>query len=223
MATANIYDMADTWNNAGTTFTAIRMNVTDTASQAASLLIDLLVASASKFSVIKNGDIKVGGSNAMIGLDTNSGTNSLLLYANNTPSIIINITDTIRLGSDMSMGWCNNTNPQVAFNDTKLFRDGAAGVIAQRNSTNAQIFRLYRTFTDASNYERLALQSNAGIFEIAAETAGTGTDNIDVQLTPAGTGLVRFGTYTVSATVNTGYISIKDSGGTTRLIAIVSI
>lgn len=36
-----IYDLADTWNNAATTFTAIKMDVTNTASNAASLLMDL--------------------------------------------------------------------------------------------------------------------------------------------------------------------------------------
>ena len=37
---AYIYDLADTWNASGTTFTAIKMNVTDTASATASLLMD---------------------------------------------------------------------------------------------------------------------------------------------------------------------------------------
>jgi len=73
--------------------------------------------------------------------------------------------------------------------DALLVRDAAAQ-IAQRNGTNAQTFRWYRTFTDTSNYERGALQTAAGYVEVAAETAGTGTDNIDVRLTPAGTGSV---------------------------------
>ena len=52
---AFIYDLADTWNDAGTTFTAIKMDVTDTASASGSLLMDLQVGGASKFSVDKNG------------------------------------------------------------------------------------------------------------------------------------------------------------------------
>lgn len=50
---ADIYDMLDTWNASGTTFTAIKMNVTDTASAAGSLLMDLQVGGVSKFSVGK--------------------------------------------------------------------------------------------------------------------------------------------------------------------------
>lgn len=44
-----------TWNAAGVTFTALRLSVTDTASAAGSLLIDLQVGAASKFKVDKAG------------------------------------------------------------------------------------------------------------------------------------------------------------------------
>lgn len=45
---ADIFNMADTWNAGGTKFTSIKMNVTNTASAAASLLMDLrLVGRAS--------------------------------------------------------------------------------------------------------------------------------------------------------------------------------
>ena len=55
MATQNIYDLTDTWNNVATTFTAIKMNATDTASASGSLLMDLQVGGASKFKVDKLG------------------------------------------------------------------------------------------------------------------------------------------------------------------------
>lgn len=54
---ANIYDMADTWNAGGTTFTAVKMNVIDTASAAASLLVDFQVGGSSVFRVQKNGQV----------------------------------------------------------------------------------------------------------------------------------------------------------------------
>lgn len=44
-----------TWNNAAITFTAISFNVTDTASQLGSMLLDLQVGGSSKFSVTKAG------------------------------------------------------------------------------------------------------------------------------------------------------------------------
>jgi hypothetical protein len=50
---SDIFDLADTWNDGATTFTAIKMNVTDTASAAASNLMDLQVGGVSRFSVSK--------------------------------------------------------------------------------------------------------------------------------------------------------------------------
>lgn len=57
----NIFDLADTWNDAGTVFTAIKMNVTDTASDGASLLLDLQVGASSKFRVTKSGGVVSNG------------------------------------------------------------------------------------------------------------------------------------------------------------------
>ena len=60
--------------------------------------------------------------------------------------------------------------------DTFLTRD-AANILAQRNSTNAQTFRLYNTYTDASNYERLSIDwsTTANTATIVTQNAGTGS------------------------------------------------
>lgn len=56
-------DVAQTWNDAGVTFTAAKINATSTASAAASLLLDLQVAGTSKLNVKKDGSLNwsVGG------------------------------------------------------------------------------------------------------------------------------------------------------------------
>lgn len=62
---------------------------------------------------------------------------------------------------------------------------------------NSQKFQVANTFTDSSNYERLALQfgtySSARHAQIAAESAGTGIANISLLLTPKGTGAFILG------------------------------
>jgi len=75
----------------------------------------------------------------------------------------------------------NNLKIQLSVNayfsindDVKLYRD-AAGIVAWRNGTSAQITRLYGTYTDASNYERLSFTTQAGAYSIKPEAAGTGT------------------------------------------------
>lgn len=57
--------------------------------------------------------------------------------------------------------------------DVGLLRD-AANTLAQRNGTNAQKFRLYGTYTDATNYERLVIENTVGNAQIYTDKAGTG-------------------------------------------------
>ena len=87
----NIFDMTDTWNDADVAFTAIKMNVTDTASASGSKLLDLQVGGAPHFEV-----------------------------------------------------------------------------------SNSRQVRLYNSYTDATNYERGFARWNSNVFEIGAESAGTG-------------------------------------------------
>lgn len=68
------------------------------------------------------------------------------------------------------------------------------------------------------NYFRLAGSNAGGGPTLLAEGSDT---NIDMTFTPKGTGNVRFGTYTAgAATDSTGYITVKDSGGTTRKLMV---
>ena len=47
--------------------------------------------------------------------------------------------------------------------------------------------------------------------------------NIDIEFSPKGTGVLRFGTLTANADAPvTGYITIKDSGGVTRKLAVIA-
>jgi len=67
---AIINAITDTWNNAGTVFTAIKMTVTNTASAPGSKLIDLLVGASSKFSVDKDGVVKIVGGIELTAIST---------------------------------------------------------------------------------------------------------------------------------------------------------
>lgn len=153
----------------------------------------------------------------------NTDSNSYIIgYENNATGLFSARYNRFIIPTDAWFGWSIDMTGSNAGNP-RLYRDGADNILAQRVGTNAQTFRVYSTYTDASNYERGALNAGADYIELAAETAGTGDDNLDVRLTPAGTGNVRFGTHSaLGAETVTGYITIKDSGGTTRKVAIVS-
>ncbi len=89
-------------------------------------------------------------------------------------------------------------------------------------SVSGGSFGIYQVSTDASNYERFAINTASGLITLAAETLGSGADNIDIALTPAGTGNVKFGTYGAEVALVAGYITIKDSGGTPRKLAVIA-
>lgn len=59
---ASVANMVATWNNVATTFNGIKLEVTDTASAAGSLLINLQVGGSSKFNVTKAGNMIAAGS-----------------------------------------------------------------------------------------------------------------------------------------------------------------
>lgn len=75
-------------------------------------------------------------------------------------------------GSSLDFGY-NNAGTGAGGN----LKQEAAGVVSLRNSTTAQYFDIYKTYTDASNYERLRIGWNSGssVLEIAQSVLGTGT------------------------------------------------
>ena len=68
------------------------------------------------------------------------------------------------------------------------------------------------------------LQVTGGATGNAATFSAQGSDtNIDLALTPKGTGRVRFGTLTANADAPiTGYIEVKDSAGNVRKLAVIA-
>jgi hypothetical protein len=152
-------NLAATWNGAGTTYTAVKMNVTDTASAAGSLLLDLQVGGTSQFSVTKAGqaNLPVSASSTAPG------------YAfDNYKAGIAYIGSTMRVIGGNNVLWANifsdgiqigASTAQLYFgSDTILTRD-AANTLAQRNATNPQTLRVYNTYSSATNYQCLGITS----------------------------------------------------------------
>lgn len=82
--------------------------------------------------------------------------------------------------------------------------------------------RQLRIFNTTAAVNHFTLQGGATGSPVLLAAAGTDTD-IDLRLLPKGAGVLRFGAHSaLGAEVVTGFISIKDSGGTTRKLAVVS-
>lgn len=202
--------LTQTWNGAGVAFTGLLVNITNTASGNNSVLMDVQVGGANKFRIYKNGAINTGGysgswqmiSNqqwayvSWTGGELGTGNNNVSLFSGSGSSF----PDGVSVMSTSAFCW-SSTGDSSATRDTGLMRD-AAGTIAQRNGTNAQTFRLYGTFTDSSNYERLAAITAAGDYSLTPQAGGTGTLR-GLQLVASGGRLGFFGT-TAIAKITTG-------------------
>jgi hypothetical protein len=173
VATSNpVLDVSQTWNAAGVTFTGIKFNVTNTASAAASLLADFQVGGVSKFSVNKDGFVKAAG----------LGDSSLNKAFFSGIAFTVSSSGYQAFTTDLNRTLVWNT-AYIGFTvdgtsgNTRLYRD-ADNNLAQRNGTNAQTFRIYGTFTDASNSRRLELSmSTAGVAVIKPDGIGTGASS----------------------------------------------
>ena len=189
---AYIYSLADTWTASGTTFTGIGLNVTDTASAAASMLMDLQVGGSSKFSVNKSGQITAiaSGSTYLFQTDVATWAFSTSGFGGVPQSAIK--AGTFQLSSSGSFAFSSGSSANGTM-DTILARD-AANTLAQRNGVNAQAFNLYNTYTDASNYERGFMRWVGGSLQIGAEGLGTGssTASMRISMGVSGTLLARY-------------------------------
>lgn len=104
----------------------------------------------------------------------------------------------------------NGANSSLLATDNNIIFKGAAGQF---------LLQLTRE-TSGVNY--LRFYTRAAGSGPRLEANGTDTD-IDLELIPKGTGLVRFGTYSaLAAETLSGYVYIKDAGGTTRKVAVIA-
>lgn len=220
-----VMDLSQTWNNAAVEFTASRVNITDTASAAASILGDWQIGGNSRIRFGKNSlsvsgtdqsttflkMTHAGGSNANItykGLNgatsriyTDGGGTWLFDNGSDLGGLYISNTTGTRVNSTAYFGW-TNSNAYSGTLDLALYRD-AADVLAQRRTTNAQTFRVYRSYTDGSNYSRWTVKWNTSTAILHAEGAGTGTD-----------GSVAFNDAALATDATRGFLMIPSCAGT---------
>jgi len=174
---------SNNWSNSGT---GLGVNA---ASGFAGNLLDLQVNGTRKAAVFSNGTI---GLQSTYGFGIEDFGAALYPGVRVAGTYLYEFGDLFTAGSATGIGFGSTSSATGYANwaDTVLRRD-AADTLAQRRTTNAQTFRCYGTYTDANNYVRAALSSNSTAVTLAAETAGTGADNVPINLTAAGTGTVK--------------------------------
>lgn len=114
------------------------------------------------------------------------GGSGLQLYTNQGGSSTENTTVRSVLLGDVATGLRMSSGYQIAWssssagsgdafsNNDLIIRRDAAGILAQRNGTNAQSFRIYNTFTSATNFELASIGWGSNILNIGTEKGSGG-------------------------------------------------
>ena len=139
-----------------------------------------------------------------------------------------NIGCAIAFASGHSMQWFNNSGAIVAEvvssanaqaqNNYRL-DFSQFGMILQERSSGATIFQVEKTLNGVNG-----IGIRPGATGVPGELLAIGSDaNLDLQLSPKGTGAVRYGTFSANADVPiVGFVSIKTNDGTVRKLAVIA-
>jgi hypothetical protein len=155
---------------------------------------------------------QTGGS---IGLYTNIGSDLLQLNVSHTASAVnyVQVTGSTTGNFTAISAQGSDTNVSLSY----ISKGTGQHIFATNSSSGNGQFRVLHTAGTIANYGTVTgnVAGSAPVFSVA----GSDT-NIDLALTPKGTGLVRFGTYVAGALLATGYINIKAADGTTYKVLV---
>jgi hypothetical protein len=181
-------EINQTWNTTGNPV-ALKMAITNTASGATSKFLSFLAGASGTtevFSVDKFGVVKALVQSGTVGFAVGDNC-SVNVYG-------------MSMRVDSQLEWSSSsvyTGPK----DLIVLRD-AANTLALRNSTNAQAFNIYGTYTSASVYERMFARYSAAnsVYEIGTEQSGASSRLINLsqvlmiggQLSGSAGGRIRF-------------------------------
>ena len=163
-----------TWNSIASIFTGFNINVTDSNSDPASLLMDLQVGGVSQAKFRKDGLLTCASINA-----SSSGSNFASITSSST-GVFLQAGGRLGISNTGYLGFSASADATGAL-DLQILRDGAANTLAQRNGTAAQTSRFYDTYTSATDYHRLAIATAR-----ATATAMSGASVTLTNIIPAG-------------------------------------
>ena len=131
---APIINLSQTWNNAATTFTGLKLNVTNTASAAGSNLLDLQVGGVSAVQVRDN-EIKYSGSRVALYTGTGGGGSVDIAGVGSLDTVPLRVEySLITIANRAKVGFTTGTNINTGV-DVALSRD-SAGVVKVTNGSS---------------------------------------------------------------------------------------
>lgn len=170
---------------------------------------------------------KSAGSNTNVGMIISSkGTGNVNFYSHDVGALQVQIGSVASAVNYINIGGAatgNNCVMSTQGSDSNIgltvYTQGSGAYKFMTNNNGQQQFGITHTASAVNYLNVTGAATGAGP---ALQALGSDT-NIDLNLTPKGSGVVRFGTHSaLAAETVTGYITIKDSGGTSRKLAVVS-
>ena len=180
-----VLNATQTWNAGGVTFTGLKLNVTNTASAAGSMLVDLLVGGLSKFNVDKNG--LIAASTALFSGVVGSSTITVATATQTTSQPILDLAQTWNAGGVTFTGLKTNITDTASaaasmlldlqVGGTTQYNVSKAGAVTQVGST---------TYTTATAGPTLKQGANGrvGTFVLNGTTPVT-VNNTSIAITDA--------------------------------------
>jgi hypothetical protein len=216
VATANIFDLTDAWNAGATTFTAVKMNVTDTASATASMLIDLQHNSTSLFHVLKNGAIHSKRSNYNI---TNANAAAILV---SNYSLTGSSDDSM---FDLAGTWNTAGTPTAIKLNITDTASAAGGLLIDLQVGGASQFKVTKAGVITGTLTNATGLPIAGLVSSTSTALGVGTlelgDAADTTLARVSAGVVSIESkrvYTTAGLVDLAETQAVDSIGTRGVV-----
>lgn len=184
---SSLIDLAGTWNTSGTP-TALKLNVTDTASNASSLLMDLQVGGSSRFGILKDGTVYLqGAANTSFIVNSNGGglvCNNAGLNDNTYNAVYGGYG--VRFSSSSTIGWSSASTVNVSGGTPDLFLLRRAAANLQFGNIDAAA-PVAQTLSVQSVVAGTSNTAGANLTITGSQGTGTGAGgSIIFQVAPAG-------------------------------------
>ena len=202
-----------TWNNASATFYGIDVDVTNSASDSSSRLLNLSVGGSDKFNIDLSGNIAMHGGitfvnetnfdikdNTTDAFTVKEGTNKYIdIDTNNGSELITFGTGNVDIDNDLNVDGGDLTTNQTTFN---LLETNATTVNAFGTATAIDVGSTSGTFT-LNNPTLVGTQTTQNVFNATATTVNAFGDGTDINIGASGAGVTTFGNNTVDGTETT--------------------